>query len=962
MSIFSSKKGKPREVDVGKAKQQQALAGNGARPQTNGQNSRNGTANAISNAALSAGARTIQRAQIMAASRKRMNSETPDYSIEGAAKGPAPRTASIPSSISLSAARQAAQGSKNNAGVEPKSRLVDNPHKLTKTQRPSNDAKKSRTNSINNVAQNGTVTPIYAALQTTNSPQPSPNLNDTSNVGTPPNGFMIQKTPPLPQDSPTLGYDGSFTKPPPPTTSRAGSATPSFKSSMQTQMQTQKQGGISTPQEIRVGRLSRNDSGLSKTASREDGSHESQASKSSSLGEKPASVPPGMRAEEKTSGRSSRSSMYVSKLDPGPTRSSFAEPMESSKIEDLFNGDDVKKRPRQTSRPQKFQGLDMDVRKEPSSGAMEKPPQPSEASAPKDAGSRGLNRIVAASQAVPIPQTNSSAPQSRKEERPFVEQPRSSTPPLGKPRGIESKQEATAKPPILPISPAANTEGFRTAPTSTTISPAVSSDSQHRNTGSTDSQAKAPAPDSYFSNTAAAAPAVQPFVPISIFATQPDPRSSSSSERRPTLPPVSVLEGFKVNKRGHVLDEEGEVVGELFEGDLIDCVRQKVDASGDVLDESGVSVGRVRTVVKGSISAPRWSISSGTSLPLSTYNWGRRDSTASQQTHNTHHTHQGHAPTFFNRPSVSHVVAPPVEGNTFVAELDASNEAEAGPVLDQSEIFSPFAAPKGPDSSTSTTNRSELAADERRASQSPKASPKSESRRESVVAEERPVPPKPVRKWTSRYFESSPIEGQLARRNSATPDMVQSPVEEKLASPRTTSVVYGAVSRKTSRAVIGPTLESLMEQDPSLFSEQRSFGGSTPNLPLTGTKSGSSTPRPTSTQYGPPAPGLGHRLSSYGGHQPMRRSPLGNYEITPPGSGPGNVEDDKTRSRSVPPAPRTNSKKASKLSMEAEDAAPAPEISRKKWQEKRALLSVPLPEKTLEKRKSRFSFMMGKKE
>ena len=957
MSIFSSKKGKPREVDVGKAKQQQALAGNGPRPQPNGQGPRNGTANAISNAALSAGARTIQRAQIMAASRQRMNSETPDYSIQGAAKGPgAPRTASIPSSVSLSAARLAAQGSRSNVAVEPKSRAFDNPQRLSKTQRPSNDAKKSRTDSINSVPQNGPSTPIYAALQTISSPQPSPKPIDPSSVGTPPNGFMIQKTPPLPMDSPTLGYDGSFTKPPPPSNSRLGSATPSFNTNTKTQTQMRTQSSISTPPDVRIGRLSRNDSGLSKTGSTEDGSQQSKASHSSSIAGKSSSVPPGIRAEEKTSGRSSRSSTYISRLDPGPTRSAFADPVESSKVEDLFHGDDVEKRPRQTSRPQKFQVPDTEVRREASGSAVEIPPQ---ISAPRGAGSKGLSGIVAASQALPVRQTHSSAPQSRKEERPYVQQLRSSTTPRVKSRVIERQQEATANPSTLPLSPP--TESFRTAPTSMTDSPPSSPDLKHRKVESTDSQAKSIASDSYFNRPAAAAPAVQPLVPTSIFASQPDSTPSSVSERRSTLPPVSVLEGFKVDKRGHVLDEEGEIIGELFEGDLIDCVRQKVDNNGDVLDDSGVPVGRVRTVIKGSISAPRWSRSSGTNLPLSSYNWGRRDSTASQQTYNTHQTQQSQPTTFFNRPSVSHVVAPPVEGNTFVAELDASNEAEAGPVLDQSEIFSPFAAPKRPDSSSTSTNRSELAAEERRDSQSAKT----ESRRGSVATEERPTPPKPVRKWTSRYFESSPIDGQLPRRNSATPDMIQSPVEERLGGPKTTNIIYGAVSRKTSRAVIGPTLESLKEQDPSLFADQpdqRPFGGSTPNLLLNGSRSGSSTPRPSSTQYGPPAPGLGSRLSSYGSHQPMRRSPLGNYEISPPGSGAGQSDTDKARSRSVEPPPRTNSKKAGKPSMEAEDAAPAPEISRTRWQQRRALLAVPNPEKTVEKRKSRLSFMIGKRE
>jgi hypothetical protein len=44
------------------------------------------------------------------------------------------------------------------------------------------------------------------------------------------------------------------------------------------------------------------------------------------------------------------------------------------------------------------------------------------------------------------------------------------------------------------------------------------------------------------------------------------------------------------------LDEEGDPIGELFDGDIIDCVRQKADAYGDVLDEYGRVVGRVRTL------------------------------------------------------------------------------------------------------------------------------------------------------------------------------------------------------------------------------------------------------------------------------------------------------------------------------------------------------------------------------
>ncbi|CZT14924.1 uncharacterized protein RCC_00855 [Ramularia collo-cygni] len=57
---------------------------------------------------------------------------------------------------------------------------------------------------------------------------------------------------------------------------------------------------------------------------------------------------------------------------------------------------------------------------------------------------------------------------------------------------------------------------------------------------------------------------------------------------------IAALEGYKVNKKGKVLDEEGDVIGELVEGDLLDCVRQKLNANGEVLDDVGKVVGSVK--------------------------------------------------------------------------------------------------------------------------------------------------------------------------------------------------------------------------------------------------------------------------------------------------------------------------------------------------------------------------------
>lgn len=932
------------------------VAGNGAKLQPNGQGFKN--ANAIGTAALGAGARTIQRAQIMAASRRRMNSETPDYSIQGAAKsnGTAQKS-SKPSPESVSAARQAVQGGKSNYGAEMKDRTASLPHKLSKSPPQGNDNKKSRTGSMNNAAPMGTTTPLNAALQTSTPSLTSQTTNTAANpIGSISQNLAVHKTPPMPMDSPTLGYDGSFTKPEP----ASGLASSRATSLLNTNPQAQP--GTNTSQDVRVGRPSRHDSGfVSKPSTGRDSSNDVRTPRSPVNGEKPAAIHPGVRAESKLSNRSSRSSTYISKLDPGPSGSAFAEPVESTKTATFqSSSEEGSKRPPQGSRPQKYQLPDDEMRREKLSPATEKFPPLIDPPVTKDTKSKGLNRIVAASQAQPSSQSRSSAPSSRKEEKPFAQSTKSSTPPPASSPGVVSPLEPASRTYTLPAaSPSGEPGAFRTAPTSKSNTPPQSRDSKDHPAPSVrpsiDSMHMSKAGESYFGRGRTLPQIVQPETNMTPALPQPGTARSSISER-PAPPPVSILEGFKVNKRGHVLDEEGEVIGELFEGDLIDCVRQKVDANGDVLDESGLPVGRVRTIIRGTIMAPRWSISSGTSLPLSTYNWGRRDSTASQQTHQTHQTYQSQQQTFFNRTTISPVPPPVVEGNAMVAELDGSTETEAGPLVDQSEIFSPFGMPaKRSESPSAMTNTSELPADER----SNSASSKPKARRESVSADP-PKPPKPVRKWTSRYFEQSPLEGhQSPRRMSSNADMIQGPTSQSVATPKTTSI-YGAVSQTRSRAVIGPTLESLMEQDPTLFSkpEKNNFNASTPNL-TESPKTSSTIPRPASTQFGPPAAGLGSRLSVSGRYQPARRSPLGSYETTPPGSGAG-LEDDKARARSLPPAAR-RTHKVSKPSMEAEDAAPAPEISKKKWQEKRELLAPVVAENTFQKRKSRFSFMIPHK-
>ncbi|KAK3628176.1 hypothetical protein LTR56_018788 [Elasticomyces elasticus] len=63
----------------------------------------------------------------------------------------------------------------------------------------------------------------------------------------------------------------------------------------------------------------------------------------------------------------------------------------------------------------------------------------------------------------------------------------------------------------------------------------------------------------------------------------------------PDLPSLEILDGLKVNKNGQILDEDGEVIGELVDGELADCKGKKVNEKGEVLDKEGNVIGHVRT-------------------------------------------------------------------------------------------------------------------------------------------------------------------------------------------------------------------------------------------------------------------------------------------------------------------------------------------------------------------------------
>lgn len=62
------------------------------------------------------------------------------------------------------------------------------------------------------------------------------------------------------------------------------------------------------------------------------------------------------------------------------------------------------------------------------------------------------------------------------------------------------------------------------------------------------------------------------------------------------IPDLDVLEGLKVNKKGKILNEDGEEIGELTSGDLAECAGKKVNDQGEVLDAEGNVIGRVKAL------------------------------------------------------------------------------------------------------------------------------------------------------------------------------------------------------------------------------------------------------------------------------------------------------------------------------------------------------------------------------
>jgi Protein of unknown function (DUF3659) len=63
-------------------------------------------------------------------------------------------------------------------------------------------------------------------------------------------------------------------------------------------------------------------------------------------------------------------------------------------------------------------------------------------------------------------------------------------------------------------------------------------------------------------------------------------------------PSITILEGLKVNKKGEVLDEDGEPIGRLIQGELADVAGKKINEKGEIVDKDGKVLGKVELLQK----------------------------------------------------------------------------------------------------------------------------------------------------------------------------------------------------------------------------------------------------------------------------------------------------------------------------------------------------------------------------
>ena len=382
------------------------------------------------------------------------------------------------------------------------------------------------------------------------------------------------------------------------------------------------------------------------------------------------------------------------------------------------------------------------------------------------------------------------------------------------------------------------------------------------------------------------------------------------SNGRAALPPLSILDGLKVNKRGKILDEEGDAIGELVEGDIIDCVRQRANAFGHVLDDYGRVVGRVSTVARGDGTPTHSSATTMRSRGMENFRPDPMQRYALPESQIVSPV----APTLAKpfeytqeedprqRAAKLQALAARRGGPEPQVELDGSGAAEQTPLVDHSEIFAPPFIP----------------------SRSPKRSPAEPEHRQmdnyfAKPPEKRQSPPQEaprLKKWASRNLEPEREEMQASKQPSAPSTITQASSEHTVSRPstaeappsqsqRSSGVLPGQQDTAAQNFIssdqpkdIFPWMTGSAQQEPAKWKDANAFTykGEAPSEEGTGRKSTSTArgtaapsqnqsafatngaaPKQYATHLAASAGSRKSNRTSYRDHQPIAKSPLSTH-------------------------------------------------------------------------------------
>jgi hypothetical protein len=79
--------------------------------------------------------------------------------------------------------------------------------------------------------------------------------------------------------------------------------------------------------------------------------------------------------------------------------------------------------------------------------------------------------------------------------------------------------------------------------------------------------------------------------------TADDVKDQATEAAEGLIPQIQILQGKKINKKGKILDEEGDIIGQVAEGaDVKDLAGKKPNEKGEVLDKEGNVLGKVEVV------------------------------------------------------------------------------------------------------------------------------------------------------------------------------------------------------------------------------------------------------------------------------------------------------------------------------------------------------------------------------